>query len=186
MTTVQSVDPYADFIAKYRSEEPTRTVIEQAQKVRLDKTIFAEIIKYRVYRSQDIKYIRGPEDYDTLLEILDNIQRIKDRVCEIQLVYMGLKYDLEELHHIVYVSLWTKQELLSLKNDAQRYAIVSRTIPEVEKLQREVEKIIKAAERVAQNLNQTYNIIHEQDYAITQKMYHRGITGPNQTQVKRA
>lgn len=184
---VISTDPYEEYIAKYRNEEPVKTVIAQALKIRLDKTVFIEIKGYRIYKTQDVKYIRGPEDYDTLLEILDNIQRMKDRVCEIQLTQMGLKHDLDNLYHIVYIYLWTKRELLSLRNDTQRYAIVSKTIPEVENLQKEVDKVIKAAERVIQNLNQTYNIAREQSYAITQKMYHRNLAMPGDpNQIKRS
>ena len=91
-----STDPYENYIARYRSEEPVRTVIKQAQKIRLDKTIFNEIKSYRVFKSDDIKHIKGPEDYEELLKILDSLQRMKDRVCEIQLNYMSLKHDIDK------------------------------------------------------------------------------------------
>ncbi len=164
---------------KFRIEQPIPTIIKTANKVPLDESIKVELKKYLLFSKNDIKHIVGPEDYDTLLNLFDTVQRNKDRVSEIYLNYLSLKKDFKDLYNIAYNFLWLKPEVMSLKNDNQRFVIVAQTIPEVVTKQKEIEVVINMAEHVLQNLNNTFNILKEQSIAVQKKMYWCGLTLPD-------
>ena len=164
-------------INEYRLEEPILSILKQISKIKIDNTILQELKTYRVFDKQnDIKYVRGPEDFDVILEIFDTIQRMKDRVCDITLTFMSINYDLARFYNIAKNHLWLKSEMMELKNDPQRYVTISKTIPEVEERQEIIKLILESAEVIVRNLNMTYNVAKEQSVAVQQKMYHRSLT----------
>jgi len=163
-------------INDYRLEEPILSILKQVNKIKIDETILGEIKSYRIFDKQhEIKKIRGPEDFDTLLDIFDMIQRNKDRVCEIGLTYMSIEYDIKRFWTIAKDHLWLKTELIEMKNDPQRYTALSKTIPEVEERLSIIKLILDQVEIVTKNLNNTYNVGKEQAEAVKQKMYYRSI-----------
>lgn len=170
----------------FRIESPISNVIETASKIYLDESIKIELKKYLLFnKKNDIKHIIGPEDFDVLLNLYDKVQRNKDRVSEIYLNYLSLKKDFEAFYSIVYNFLWLKPELLELKNDNQRSAVVSQTIPEIIKKQKEIEIVIEMAAHVLKSLNNTFNILKEQSVAVQQKMYWRNLTMPEENKTMR-
>lgn len=176
-----------ELILKYRDEQPMATVIAQAVKIHIDQSLVAELRSYRVYnKDNDIKRVTGPEDFDVLLGILDDIQRKKDRVCEIQLNLMSLRNTISRLYKIVFDYLWLKPVVSNLKNEVQRNTFIDLVIPEVAERRDEVTSLVEIAELIVKNLNQTYNIAKEQSVAVQQKMYWRHLTLPDGSKNERA
>jgi len=166
-----------DRIVEYRLEEPILSILKNVSKIKIDESIFQEIKQYRVFGADnEIKFIHGPTDFDTLFDIFETIQVMKDRVCEIMLSYMGVKSDIDRLYTIAKNHLWLKNELTELKNDGQRNVVIAKVIPEIEDRQHKINLIIAASELITKNLNNTYNIAKEQSVAVQQKMYHVSLT----------
>jgi hypothetical protein len=164
-------------VTDYRLEEPVLSILKSIKNIKVDESILEELKTYRVFSSSaKIKFIHGPEDFDTLFDVFETVQVQKDRVCEIQLKYMELKSNIDHLYNIVKNHLWLKPEIIELKNDGQRNIIVSKVIPEIEERQHKINLIIASAELINKNLNSTYNIAKEQSITVQQKMYHRNLT----------
>lgn len=170
-------------IAKYRTEEPIVTILETVTKPRfvIDKTVDTELKNYFIFiKNSEMKprSVRGPADYQTALEIFEEIQMVKDRVAEIQLTYAGINNDLERLWEIAKTHIILKPEIAGAKSDTIRYAVLSKVVSELEDLRTAVGNQLKSAEILTKNLNQTYNIMNSQVETIKQLVYWRSLTLP--------
>jgi hypothetical protein len=176
-------DSWAIRVSKYRTEEPIKNILEIVTKPKfvVDKTIETELKNYFIFvQKGELKprSIRGPADYETALEIFEEIQTIKDRAAEIQLTYASIISDLERLWEIARAHIILKPEIASAKSDTIRYAVLSKTISELESIKSEMASHLKSAELLTKNLNQTYNIINSQVETVKQMVYWRSLTLP--------
>lgn len=173
-------DFWAARVVVYREEEAIAAAIASSKKFKVDMSLLRELKGYFPHLDngeRKLKTIRGPADLDRGLEVADKMLTTKDRANYILLVYENYKGKLERLHSIVQANLLAKREVLNLKNEAQRKAIVSLTCPEIEDRLSRVSRILDAAQRVVQNTNQTYNILKTQVEIIKEMMYEAGLTG---------
>lgn len=164
----------------YREEAPVSRAIESSKKIKVDLSLLQELRDYfpRLRESDEgTRRIRGPADLDLALKALDEIHGIKDRSAEIIMVYTDYKSRLERLFSIVETQLLTKREVLMLKNDAQRKAVISITAPEIADRLSKVTRILHAAETVSKNINQSFNIVRAQADIVKEMMYEAGLTG---------
>lgn len=170
---------WASRVVEYRDEETISNAIDSATKFKIDMSLIKELRGYFPHLSKgekSAKTIRGPADLIRGLEASEEMLYIKDRANFIILNYENYKGRLERLESIVRSSLLAKREVLALKNEAQRSAILELTAPEIaEKLSR-TKRILAAATRVVSNINQSYNILKTQVEIIKEMMYEAGLT----------
>lgn len=170
-------------VAQYRQEEPIVTVLQQVNnpKFVVDTTIHTELKNYFIFvQKSEMKQrsIRGPADYVTALEIFEEVQTIKDRVAEIVMTNQRIYKDIERLWDIAKIHLLLKPEVSTAKSDTIRYAIISKTVYEVEEVMSVLKSVLNSAELLVKNLNQTYNITHSQVETVKQMVYWRSLTLP--------
>lgn len=119
--------------------------------------------------------IRGPADLTRGLAVAGRLQAIKDRSAEITLTHDNIRGRLERLHDVVRSVVFLKKEVMALKNDAQRSAVVSLTCPEIEDCLADVKRVLAAADTVTRNVNQSYNILKLQIDIVKEMMYEGGL-----------
>jgi len=183
------MDDMSEKIDGYRSEEPIVTVLASVSRPQfvIDETIHRELQTYFLFANASDKKSRtvmGPADYNTLIEILNDLQPAKERVSEILLVFSRIRNDLTNFLDIVRAHLYTKPEVMNAKNDAIRTAIVSKTVPELEKVLSKVKSVIESAEIVHKNCNQTYNICNTMSNVIKEMLYYRSLANPPEQESK--
>lgn len=178
-----TVDSWADVISEYRQEEPIATILQQINRPSfvVDPTIQTELRGYYVFiQKSEMKprSIAGPADYGTALQILEEVNVYKDRVSEITLKTHAIFKDLERLWEIAKVHILLKPEVASAKSDTIRYAVISKTVHEVEEAMKNIKSQLSSAELLTKNLNQTYNITHTQVEVVKQIVYWRSLSLP--------
>jgi archaellum component FlaC len=184
---MSDTESWALLIPKYRNEEPIVTILQTISKPRfvIDSSIETELKNYFIFvQKGELKprSIRGPADYETALEIFEEIQTIKDRVSEMQLTYASINNDLERLWELAKAHIILKPEIVSAKSDTIRLAVLTKTISELEEVKKKVATHLKSTEILTKNLNQTYNIVHSQVETIKQMVYWRSLTLPTDKQ----
>lgn len=167
-------------VVSYRDEPAIETAITTVKKKAFtpDTTLISELnTSFPFLREQDetARTIRGPSDLAVGLAVASKLQSLKDRAAEITLRYDNIRGRLERLHDIVRTNLFLKKEVILLKNDAQRIAVVSLTCPEIEERLSAVRRILAAAELVTKNVNQSYNILRLQTDIVKEMMYEAGL-----------
>jgi len=180
---------WAARVVDYREEPAISAAIASSKKFRVDLSLIKELSGYFPHLDRGekrVKSIRGPADLGHGLEVADEMLTTKDRANYILLTYENYKGKLERLHSIVQAHLISKKEVMVLKNDAQRKAIVSLTCPEVEEKISRVKRVLDAAQRVVNNTNQTYNILKTQVEIIKEMMYEAGLSNANRKREKLA
>lgn len=180
---------WAAKVVDYREEPAIAKAIASALKFKIDLSLVRELSLYFPHLDSEerkLKSIRGPADLDIGLEVADGMLTTKDRANFILLTYENYKGKLERLLSIVQSHLFSKKEVLQLKNDAQRKAIISLTCPEIEDRLSKVNRVMLAAQRVVHNTNQTYNILKTQVEIIKEMMYEGGLSNVNRKRVKLA
>jgi hypothetical protein len=183
-------DIWVQRIVRYRMEEPIPTVLAQITKPRfvLDNTIETELKGYFIFvQKSELKPrgIRGPADYETALQVFEEVQTIKDRIAEILLTYKRINDDLERLWDVARVHIMLKPEVASAKSDAVRLAVVARTVPELEDIMARTKSYVESAELMIKNLNKTYDILATQVDTIKQMVYWRSLSLPTDKPTKR-
>jgi hypothetical protein len=166
-------------VIDYREEPAISAAIASAKKFKVDLSLVKELSGYFPHLDDEerkLKSIRGPADLGRGLEVADEMLYIKDRASYIVLIYENYKGKLERLHSIVHSHLLSKPEVMSLKNDAQRKAIVSMTSPEIEEKLSRVGRVLSSASRVVHNINQTYSILRTQVEIVKEMMYEAGLS----------
>lgn len=169
-------------VVEYREDAAIAAAVASSQKFKIDMTLIRELKTYFPHLEmgeRKVKKIRGPADLGRGLDVANEMLTTKDRANHILLVYENYKGKLERLHSIVQAHLFSKKEVMALKNDAQRKAIVSLTCPEIEDRLSRVNRVSDAAQRVVQNTNQTYNILKIQVEIIKEMMYEAGLSNAN-------
>lgn len=177
---------WAAKVVDYREEPAIAKAIASSLKFKIDITLVRELSGYFPHLDQGerkLKSIRGPADLDRGLEVADEMLTTKDRANYILLTYENYKGKLERLLSIVQSHLFSKKEVLNLKNDSQRKAIVSLTCPEIEDRLSRVNRVMDAAQRVVHNTNQSYNILKTQVDIIKEMMYEGGLSNANRKRV---
>ena len=180
---------WAAKVVEYREEPAIARSIASASKFKIDISLVKELSMYFPHLDREerkLKTIRGPADLDRGLEVADEMLTTKDRANYILLTYENYNGKLERLLSIVQSHLFSKKEVLQLKNDAQRKAIISLTCPEIEDRLSKVNRVMDAAQRVIQNTNQTYNILKTQVEIIKEMMYEGGLSNANRKREKLA
>jgi len=165
----------------YRAEPVVENAIRSACKKNLkpDVTIIGELHSYFPFLregEESTRTIRGPSDLNRGLAVAAELQSIKDRAAEVILSYDNMRGKLERLHDVVRSTLFMKKEVILLKNDAQRNAVVSLTCPEIEDRLSAVKRVVSAAEIVSKNVNQSFNILKLQVEIVKEMMYEGGLS----------
>lgn len=163
----------------YRSEPAVAKAISSALKIKIDTSLIRELKTFFPHLASDekkVKQIRGPADLDAGLEVADKMLAIKDRASNIILVHENYQGALERLHSIVRAHVLSKKEVMGLKNDSQRNAVLSLVCPEIEERLSRTSRVLAAAHRVVSNTNQTYNILRVQVEIIREILYNSGLT----------
>lgn len=166
-------------IVDYREEPCIEHALASAKKFKFDMSTITELQTYFPHletEDQKVRQIRGPADLSIGLEVADRMLHMKDRASHIITINENFKGSLERLHSIVRSHLFSKKEVMGLKNDAQRQSIVSLTCPEVESRLSKAGRILDTATRVVSNINQSYNILKLQVDILTQLRYEGGLT----------
>lgn len=167
-------------VSQYRDEPAIAAAITTSCKrgFKPDTSIISELqASFLFLREHDdnSRAIRGPADLSRGLEVSSKLQALKDRAAEITLRYDNIRGRLERLHDVVRTNLFMKKEILLLKNDPQRLAVVSMTCPEIEGRLSAVKRILSSAELVTKNVNQSYNILRLQIDIVREMMYEGGL-----------
>lgn len=179
MTEELKEDVWLVRVSEYREEPVIEKAVNSAKKFKIDLSLVKELATYFPHLDGDerqVKQIRGPADLGVGLEVADKMLVIKDRASHIILVNENYQGRLERLHSIVRSHVLSKREVMSLKNDAQRSAIVALVCPEIEERISRVKRVLDAAHRVVSNTNQSYNILKTQVEIIKEMMYEAGLT----------
>lgn len=170
---------WAARVVEYRDEPAISRAISSSKKFKIDSSLVKELSGYfpHLYEGEKrAKSILGPSDLHVGLEVADYMLHTKDRASYVLLRYDDYKGKLERLHSIVSSHLIPKREIMGMKNDSQRKAIVSLTCPEIEDRLSRVYRILEAAKRVVSNTNQSYNILKTQVEIIKEMMYEAGLS----------
>jgi hypothetical protein len=167
-------------VSQYRDEPAIEQAILTAKKkaFKPDTSLVSELhnsFPYLREQEENARTIRGPADLNRGLAVSAELQAIKDRAAEITLRYDNIRGKLERLHDIVRTNVFLKKEVMFLKNDPQRLAVVSMTCPEIEDRLAGVKRILSAAETVTKNVNQSYNILKLQIDIVREMMYEGGL-----------
>lgn len=171
-------------LLEWRKSEPIVTINKVASEIRsgVDKTVLSEFNSYFVYgketRHKD-RHIRGPADYEYILDAANDIHRFKDRAGEWVLWYKVYRRRLYELFNNGQSFLSLKSEVLDLKNEKQRDAVFRQAMPDVTIALADVEEVLSAAESVIENLNMTYYILASQAKVLDSIMYKRNLVPNN-------
>jgi len=165
----------------YRAEPVIQSAIRSSCKrnMKPDTSLITELHSYFPFlreKEESSRTIRGPADLNRGLSVAAELQAIKDRTAELILSYDNMRGRLERLHDVVKSTLFLKKEVILLKNDAQRNAVVSITCPEIEDRLSAVKRILSAAETVSKNVNQSFNILKLQVDIVKEMMYEGGLT----------
>tara|TARA_R100001132_G_C3257853_1_gene82923 strand:- start:30 stop:602 length:573 start_codon:yes stop_codon:yes gene_type:complete len=166
-------------VSEYREDPVVEASLRSAKKFKADLSLIKELSGYFPYMEDadtSIRQIQGPADLSVGLEVSARLLSIKDRSSYISLVYTNHKSKLERLHSIVRSHLFSKREVMGLKNDAQRQSIVSLTCPEIEDALIRISRILDAAQRVVLNANQSFNILRVQVDILKELRYEAGLT----------
>jgi len=181
MTTESDDGIWQARVTQYRDEPVIESAITTAGKKNFkpDLSLISELnTSFPFLREQEenARTIRGPADLNRGLEVAARLQAIKDRAAEITLQYDNMRGKLERLHDIVRTNVFMKKEIILLKNDPQRLAVVSMTCPEIEDRLSSVKRVLAAAELVTKNVNQSYNILRLQIDIVREMMYEGGLS----------
>ena len=168
-------------VSQYRDEPVIESAITTAGKKNFkpDLTLISELnnsFPFLREQEESARTIRGPADLNRGLEVASRLQAIKDRAAEVTLQYDNMRGKLERLHDIVRTNVFMKKEVILLKNDPQRSAVVSMTCPEIEDRLSSVKRVLAAAELVTKNVNQSYNILRLQIDIVREMMYEGGLS----------
>lgn len=125
---------------------------------------------------EEIRTIRGPADLTRALEIASKLQAIKDRSAEISLQHNNMRGKLERLYDAAESTILLDRDVVTLRNESQRHAVVNRTIPEIVDALSNVKRVLDASDAVTKNVNQSYNILKLQVEVIREMMYQGGLT----------
>lgn len=180
MTEIIDDDIWQARVSQYRDEPAIEQAILTSKKkgFKPDTSLISELhnsFPYLREHEENARTIRGPADLNRGLGVTAELQAIKDRAAEVTLRYDNVRGKLERLHDIVRTNVFLKKEVMFLKNDAQRSAVVSMTCPEIEDRLASVKRILSAAETVTKNVNQTYNILKLQIEIVREMMYEGGL-----------
>ncbi len=167
-------------VSQYRDEPAIERAILTAKKssFKPDTSLISELhnsFPYLREQEENARTIRGPADLNRGLAVSAELQAIKDRAAEVTLRYDNIRGKLERLHDIVRTNIFLKKEVMLLKNDPQRLAVVAMTCPEIEDRLSAVKRILAAAETVTKNVNQSYNILKLQVEIVREMMYEGGL-----------
>ena len=165
----------------YRDEPLIADAIRSSSRKNLkpDTSLIAEFSNYFIFLrdgEESTRTIRGPADLSRGLSVASELQAIKDRAAEIILFYDNMRSRLERYHDVVKSSLFLKKEVIVLKNDTQRNAVVSLTCPEIEDRLSSVKRVLSSAELVSKNVNQSFNILKTQVDIVKEMMYEGGLS----------
>lgn len=168
-------------VSQYRLEPAIAGAIVSATKKGLkpDTSLISELhgcFPFLRQQEEGARTIRGPADITRGLAVAAELQAIKDRSAEITLMYDNVRGKLERLHDTVSTNLLVKKEVILLKNDSQRSAVVSLTCPEIEDSLSAVRRILAASETVTKNVNQSFNILKLQVEMVKEMMYEGGLS----------
>lgn len=164
----------------YRGEPAIEASISAMDKksFKSDLTLISELhecFPFLRTQDEDSRTIRGPADLNRGLAVAAELQAIKDRAAEITLSYDNVRGRIERLYDIVKTNVLIKKEVMALKNDQQRSAVVSLCCPEIEDRLADVKRVLAAAETVTRNVNQSYNILKLQIEIVREMMYEGGL-----------
>ncbi len=177
-------EDWSERILAYKNEEPIVTILAAVNRPGfvIDDSIHKELQGYFLFIQKEgtkvPRSILGPGDYPTISRILDDLQPVKDRAAEVLMAFTKTKNDLRRLHDLGRNHLILKSEVINLKNEAMRTAVVAQTLHELEIALSKVEAIIESAEILIKTSNQTYNIVDSQLEAVKQSVYWRQISIP--------
>lgn len=165
----------------YRSEPAIESSISAMTKKSFqpDISLISELhnsFPFLRVQDEDSRTIRGPADLVRGLAVAAELQAIKDRAAEITLSYNNVRGRIERLYDIVKTNVLIKKEVMALKNDQQRTAVVSLVCPEIEDRLAEVNRVLSAADTITRNVNQSYNILKLQVDIVKEMMYEGGLT----------
>lgn len=180
MTEINDDSIWQFRVSQYRDEPAIEAAILTAKKkaFKPDTSLIAELnnsFPHLRNQEEQSRTISGPSDLSRGLAVAAELQAIKDRAAEITLQYDNVRGKLERLYDIVRTNIFMKKEILLLKNDPQRMAVVSMTCPEIEDRLSGVKRVLTAAELVTKNVNQSYNILRLQIDIVREMMYHGGL-----------
>ena len=166
-------------IAQYREEPIISAVLKTVPKFEVDTSLMKELRTFFPHLEEgdlSVRQIRGPADFEAGLSASGRMLAIKDRVASITMAYEDYKIRAERLHTVIRSHISTKKEFLSLKNEAQRSAIVSLAARELEALQTKIHRILSACHLVTKNLNTSYNMLKMQVDIVKEMRYEAGLT----------
>ena len=177
---LSEVDIWHARTIEYRSEPAIETSIMAMAKesFKVDLTLISEMhecFPFLRTQDEDARTIRGPADLTRGLAVAAELQAIKDRAAEVTLSYDNLRARIERLYDIVKTNVMLKKEVISLKNDQQRSAVVSLCCPEIEDQLSKVKRVLSSADTVTRNVNQSYNILKLQIDIVKEMMYEGGL-----------
>jgi hypothetical protein len=179
MTDELATNSWQARAAEYRQEPPIAKALDSAKKIKIDMSILDELQQYFPHMEEAdklVKRIHGPADLQKGMEIAEQIKSYKDRTSYLLLTLNPVKGRLERLLSIVRAQLFLKKEVLNLKNDTQRNAVISITCPEIEEKLDRVSRLVDAAHLVNQNINQSFNILRTQVEIVKEMMYEGGLS----------
>lgn len=171
-------------VSDYIQQEPIATVLALAKDIesKMDMTVLSEMQSYFVYSRTARHYdrdIRGPSDYEHILEAANSIQRYKDRVGEFLLFYKVQRRRLYEMLNECQAFIELKPEVIELKNEKQRNSVSRLTMNPLYSLISKTEEIVETGDSVISNLNMTYYILASQAKVLDQIMFKSNLTGAN-------
>lgn len=180
MTTDIDTDIWQVRVSQYRDEPAIEAAILSVRKksFKPDTSLISELhnsFPFLREKEEQARTIRGPSDLNRGLAVAAELQSLKDRAAEITLTHDNVRGKLERLRDIIHVNVFLKKEVILLKNDAQREAVVTMVCPEIEDRLSAVKRILSAAETVTKNVNQSYNILKLQIDIVREMMYEGGL-----------
>jgi len=173
-------DLWSARVLEYREEPAIVSALEAASKsgLKADLSLIREMSNaFPFLREEDkaTQAIRGPADLQRALGTASELQSLKDRSAEITLTYSNVLSRLERLRDIIRTVVILKPDVIKLKNDAQRGAVVSMICPVVDDRISRVKRVLSAASSVSKNVNQSFNILKLQNDIVKEMMYEAGL-----------
>ena len=112
----------------------------------------------------------SPEDYQSQLNIMSQIQGLQDKAHEIKMDLLGLKTNWEELLEIAsnYIHKKYYDEVLSLKNEALRKATFSAALQPLQRGLARIDNLMVMAEETQKHLERTMWNIKEANTLIVE------------------
>ena len=181
-------DIWSTRILEYREEPAIAAAIESAMKNGLKSDLslikeFSRAFPFLREVDKNTQAIRGPADLQRSLGTASEIQSLKDRAAEVTLLYGNMLSRLERLRDIVHTVVILKPDVMKLRNDSQRNAVVSMVCPGIDDRVSRVKRVLAAASVVSKNINQSFNILKLQIDIVKEMMYEAGLarasTSPN-------